>query len=286
MAVDAQWQLTFAGGGKQHTMPAAELVRWGAFAEPARGPVLVLADGGLLPAEVVKIDKERLTADSDLLGTLKIPLESLSGILFRLPAAGRGARPPPGPHPSPRPAATATACCLDNGDEVTGLVEGLDGDTLRITADVGPTDVAVRRILAVIFAPVAKQPPPRQDFRAWVGLERRQPAAGRQADPLRRLAGTDHGQPARRGRRPPPTWSRLQPLGGRAVYLSDLKPAAYHHVPYLNLSWPYHTDRNVTDGLLRCGGRLYLKGLGVHSAARAQLHAGRIVSPFSSGGGH
>ncbi len=86
IAADAQWQLTFSRGGKRQTMPAAELVRWGTFAEPARGPVLVLADGGLLPAEVVKIDKERLTAESDLLGTLKIPLESLSGILFRLPA--------------------------------------------------------------------------------------------------------------------------------------------------------------------------------------------------------
>ena len=39
-------------------------------------------------------------------------------------------------------------------------------------------------------------------------------------------------------------------------------------MPYLDLSWPYHNDRNVTGGLLRCGGRLYLKGLGVHSAAR------------------
>ena len=40
-------------------------------------------------------------------------------------------------------------------------------------------------------------------------------------------------------------------------------------MPYLNLPWPYHDDRNVTGGLLRCGGRLYLKGLGVHSAARS-----------------
>ena len=60
----------------------------------------------------------------------------------------------------------------------------------------------------------------------------------------------------------------LQPLGDRAVYLSDLKPAEYHQTPYLDLSWPYQTDRNVTGGLLRCGGRLYLKGIGVHSAAR------------------
>ena len=278
IAADAQWQLTFSSGDKRQTMPAAELVRWGTFAEPARGPVLVLADGGLLPAEVVKIDKERLTADSDLLGTLKIPLESLSGILFRLPAGaaardrllGRILRPGRG---------DSDRLLLDNGDAVTGLVEGLDGDTLRLTADVGPTDVAVRRILAVLFAPVAKQPPPRQDFRAWVGL----------SDGSRLLAGklilsggsleltTAAGQ----------TWKAaagdlvaLQPLGGRTVYLSDLKPAAYRHVPYLNLSWPYHTDRNVTDGLLLLRRPALFEGAWRPQRRPTQLCPRRIVSPF------
>ena len=36
--------------------------------------------------------------------------------------------------------------------------------------------------------------------------------------------------------------------------------------PYL--PWPYRADRNVTGGLLRCGGRLYLKGLGMHSQSQ------------------
>jgi hypothetical protein len=60
----------------------------------------------------------------------------------------------------------------------------------------------------------------------------------------------------------------LQPLGGRAVYLSDVKPADYRQTPFLDLPWPLQADRNVTGGMLRSGGRLRLKGLGVHSAAR------------------
>ncbi|MFH1919148.1 MAG: NPCBM/NEW2 domain-containing protein, partial [Planctomycetota bacterium] len=60
----------------------------------------------------------------------------------------------------------------------------------------------------------------------------------------------------------------LQPLGGRVTYLSDLKADGYRHVPFLDLQWPYRTDRNCSGGMLRSGGRLYLKGLGVHSAAR------------------
>ncbi|HUY36459.1 MAG TPA: NPCBM/NEW2 domain-containing protein, partial [Pirellulales bacterium] len=60
----------------------------------------------------------------------------------------------------------------------------------------------------------------------------------------------------------------LQPLGGRAVYLSDLKAESYRHVPFLNLGWPYRADACVTGSRLRAGGRMHLKGIGMHSASR------------------
>jgi hypothetical protein len=60
----------------------------------------------------------------------------------------------------------------------------------------------------------------------------------------------------------------LQPIGGRAVYLSDSEPAGYRHLPYLSIEWPYRLDRNVNGGLLRAAGQMYLKGIGLHSAAR------------------
>ena len=52
------------------------------------------------------------------------------------------------------------------------------------------------------------------------------------------------------------------------VYLSDLKAAGYRHIPYLQLSWPYRTDRSVLGARLRVGGRVFLKGLGMHSPSR------------------
>jgi len=74
----------------------------------------------------------------------------------------------------------------------------------------------------------------------------------------------------------------LQPTGGRAVYLSDLAPAEQHQTPFLptaspggkagiggaGLVWPHRPDRNVDGGLLRCGGRFYRKGIGVHASSR------------------
>ena len=54
----------------------------------------------------------------------------------------------------------------------------------------------------------------------------------------------------------------------RVAYLSDLQPASYVHVPFLSLAWPYRTDANVVGTQLRAGGRLYAKGIGMHSTSR------------------
>ena len=70
----------------------------------------------------------------------------------------------------------------------------------------------------------------------------------------------------------------LQTLGGQAVYLSDLKPVGYKHIPFLQLAWPYQADRNVSGDLLRAGGKLFLKGLGMHSASRLTYDLDRPAS--------
>ncbi len=60
----------------------------------------------------------------------------------------------------------------------------------------------------------------------------------------------------------------MRVLGGRAVYLSDLSPAGYKHVPYLDLPWSYEADRSVGGGRLRAKNVVYTKGLGMHSSSR------------------
>ena len=278
-AIDANWQITFAAGQQPRTMPAADLVAWGQCAEQGRAGGLVLADGGLVMADVVAADKEKLTADSEAFGTLKLPLETLSGVVFRWPSdrqkrdalVDRLAQ----------AGGESDRLLLDNGDELTGLITGIENDAIKLDADVGPIEVKIDRVSALIFNPALKikprpavAPPAAQTgrLRAWVGL----------ADGSRLLAGqiTLDGA-ALRIVADGQTWKTspkrlvfLQPLGGRCVYLSDLKPAEYHQTPYLDLPWPYRADRNVTGGLLRCGGRLFLKGLGVHSAARLTYSLG------------
>jgi hypothetical protein len=286
-AVDARWQLTLAVEGKTRVLPAADLVAWGRFCEPAKGPLVLLADGSLLPAKVPEADKDNLAIDSLPFGRQKVPLETLAGIAFHLPSdqQDRDRLLDRVLHAT----GDADRLLLINGDEVTGLVETLDAETVTIRAAVGPLKVETSRIAAVVFNPTLRQAVQRPPLTAWVGL----------SDGSRLLAGklllddaslrvtTLTGQ----------TWKTaakelvaLQPLGGRAVYLSDLKPAAFRYTPFLGdcpsfrpsengtvplgsaeqryLPWPYRADRNATGGGLRCGGRLYLKGLGTHSKSQ------------------
>jgi hypothetical protein len=279
--VDAGWLLTFDTEGKTRSLPAADLVSWGHCAESRRGPIVVLADGGLLVADVLSADKQSLSVDSGLFGPLKLPWESLAGVVFLLPA-GRQQRDLLLDRVL-RAQGASDRLLLANGDEVAGLVNGLKDRSVQLQTDVGPVQIESDRIAALILNPALRRPAGGPQPRAWAGW----------ADGSRLLVGqlvmdtsllrvTIAAQAAEKaagkaaGKTADATaWKTsaadlvfLQPIGGRATYLSDLKPAGYRHVPYLDLAWPFHNDRNVVGGRLRCDGRTYLKGLGMHSASR------------------
>jgi hypothetical protein len=264
VAADADWRLTFATAGGHQTIPAADLVRWGQCPEQSNAGCLVLADGSLLTAEVVAADKDRLTADSDLFGTLKLPLETLAGIVFHAPSDRRD-----------RDAildrlvradGQSDRLILDNGDELTGLFEGIAADTATLKTDVGRVEIKTDRIVAVLFNPALRRKPTTTAARSWAAFsDGSRLLATRLLVEGNALKITAVGQTFSAAR---PSLVFLQPLAGRVVYLSDLKPAEYRQTPFLALPWPYQPDRNATGGLLRAAGRLHLKGIGVHSAAR------------------
>ncbi len=291
-SVDARGNLFFNAAGKPRTLAAADLVTWGQLAELRKGPILVLADGGFLPAAVFTADKADLSVDSARLGTLKLPLGSLAGVVFRPP-----------PHPAELDALLGRIAqqqgqtdrlILDNGDELAGLVEteSLGSNTLKIKGNLGPVPVAVRRVVAVVFNPALRQQPAADHGymvpagAAWIGLSdgARLLAARLQLEgdslELTTLSGAKWKAAAE-----DLVFFMPRPASGcrgRAVYLSDICPSEYRFLPYLETKWPYKTDRNVTGGQLRCGGRLYLKGLGVHSAAVLRYKLDRPWSRFQA----
>ncbi len=273
-AIDSQWQVTFRCGQESRIVPAADLVAWGSFAEAGRTPLVILADGGLLVADVLEADKDKLTADSNLFGLVELPLDLVAGVVFHLPAdrherdllldrVGSAA-------------GDADQLVLTNGDEVAGRFQAIADDTIRLETDLGPLDVETHRTRALVFNP---------------GLLRRLEhpglhAGGGFADGSRLIADrlVVEGESLRIHLAGGLQWTAaseelvgMQPRGGRVTYVSDLEAADYRHLPFLDLAWPYRADRNVTGGLLRSGGRLYLKGIGMHSAARLTY---RLAEPY------
>jgi hypothetical protein len=269
VGADAQGQWTFAAGSLQKELSADEVVCWGTLAEPARGAVVVFANGGLLPGEPLSIDAGQLSLRSDSLGNVRLPLESLAGIVLAWPAQRAeqdrlvdrllGAE------------GTSDCVLLVNGDQVDAAVTGLSSREVRLDGDAGPVALPRGRLRAIAFNPALRSAPTKTTTRTWVGL-----ADGTLLLVDRLLVADSTVQFVLAGSAADATpWTAkidrvvfLQTAGGRAVYLSDRAVEGYQHVPFLDLAWPYHNDRNVLGGRLRAGGRTYLKGLGVHSAAR------------------
>lgn len=59
--------------------------------------------------------------------------------------------------------------------------------------------------------------------------------------------------------------TRLDFSLGRVVYLSDLEHEGVEHTPYFDTVWQYQRDKTNTGSPLRLGGRVFPKGLWIHS---------------------
>jgi hypothetical protein len=278
ISIDTKGQIVFRASGQKRQLPLGDLVVWGACPEPKRIPILVLADGGLLAADVLSSDKEFLLADSEIFGRLKIPWDQLAGAIFRL-----------SPTPKDRDAlfdriagadGGSDRLLLDNGDELAGLLEKIEPDAVELKTGVGAMDIELGRVAAIVFNPALRRKMSDDVARTWLGFDdgSRLPATGPRLDSSA-LQFSAFGQ----------TWTTaskhlvfLQPVSGSAVYLSDLKPGEYRFVPYLDLMWPYRIDRGVTGAWLRSGGILYPKGIGMHSAARLTYNLDQPYKRFQA----
>jgi hypothetical protein len=274
------WQLRFGSDGAPRELAAERLVVWGRFVEPRAGVHVVLADGGILIAGKVHIDREQLRGESQACETWSLPLELIAGMVLRPPNE------PAAVDAWLARIATANSASdrvlLDNGDELTGAVAGLDENGLSLETDAGKTKIAIDQVAAIIFNSTLVHKSRPSGLRAIVGLNDGsrlmviELAAANGRAKFKLAGGAD--LEAATG-----AIVCLQPLGGRAVYLSDLKPAGYRHVPFLQMSWPFQNDRNVLGGQLRAGGKPYAKGLGMHSPARITYDIGDSFRRFEAG---
>jgi hypothetical protein len=159
---------------------------------------------------------------------------------------------------------------LTNKDRVMGRLTALSGGSLALETAAGQVKLPLSRVEAVAFgtkeagsAPPSGTEPPRFVVGTRDGSVVYANAIRGNEDGLSIEAG---GLALAGGRLN--DVALLQSLGGRFKHLSDLEPDGFRHVPYLSIEWPYRRDRNVLGGPLSVGGKRYMKGIGMHSAAR------------------
>jgi hypothetical protein len=311
---------SFALEGKAKSLPLDELVYWGTLREPRRGPVVVFADGGLLAADVLGADKDRLDVDSESFGRLKLPLESLAGVIFRLPGTTAGRDRLVDRLGSAK--GDADRFFLENGDELAGTLDTLDEKNVKLQSESGEAVVETGRLVAVAFNPQLQVKPDEKSSRVLLGFSDgsrlfvsssalKGEGSEANAEPILQFSSFKQNF-----KTPAKSLVFLQPLSGRAVYLSTLidhcraneprptngrpemggktspqrinidaninKPAEFRHVPFLSIAWPYAMDRNVQGGMLRAGGRLSMKGIGMHSASRLSFELPPGVKRFQA----
>jgi hypothetical protein len=270
--------------GAVRTLPVAKLVRWGNPVAPRAKTIVVLADGGRIVTAAdwtggatVKLAGGDVVVVSDLWDEVRLARGSVSGIVFapqrraddreKLVAKVSG---------EPPQKVLADTVLLANGDQLTGKLTELDRGSLAIETRGGAVKAPLSRVEAIIFGGDRRRegavPSPGVSLKPkgkyLIGLRDgslvyataiRADEKGAEielADGVK-LKGGDAADIV-----------AIQLLDGVVSYLSDLDGADYRGVPYLSVKWPFTRDRNVLGEPIIVRGKRYLKGIGMHSAAR------------------
>jgi hypothetical protein len=295
--VDPDWTVVFRRQLKRRSLPVSDLVSWGAVRDRDSGTHVVLDCGSVLVGDMTAMDRDVVTVRGGLWPEIRLPKQRVRGIVFRPPL-----------DLLQRDLLFRRICTesrsddqllLDNGDQMSGRL----ADTMEAAAGASPPDAPPRTVAD------ASQPIPIHSSRvvavlfSGVPSETSTDGPGQPAStPPRVLAGVSDGSQLVvqriihekvallveltndlqvRCERPLPApegpWQdlvMLQPLTGKAVYLSDLEPLGHRHVPLFELAWPYFPDANVAGGRLRHRGTLFWKGIGMHSTSRLAFDLG------------
>ncbi len=266
-------ELRFATPDGETTFAIDDIVSWGAPGEADGGQIL-FADGSILVAEVSGLANEKLSAVSPTFGVLDLPLTQLAAVLLHPPT-----------DPWRRDALVGRLLAsggesdrllLENGDELSGTLISGDGASLKLNALIGTkesqaVDVPAQNVAAIVFNPALRARPRTPPSRSWLGLADGSLIRAESwtlDDKQCTIARPDGGQWKTISSSEPRAIQFVQPIDGRSRYVSDLTPEAYRHIPYLGREWLYQLDRTVGGARLRAAERLYVKGIGMHSAAR------------------
>jgi len=292
VSIDASGQLSFRIAGKKdqpseiRTLASEALARWGHPVAPKPQPMVLLADGGRLVTAAdwaggasVRMAGNNLLLLSDSWGESQVPRALVRGIVFaqqhRADERERLVERLMGAQPAAKPA-DADVVWLTNGDRLTGKLAELERGSLVFETAGASANVPLSRVEAIglanrrardaIESSTAPSPKGKGILAVSVQDGSLLYAKSVRADEKEVTIELANGVKLKGGAME--DLAGLQSLGGPFVYLSDIDAADYRHVPYLSIAWPYTRDRNVLGDPIAVRGKRYLKGIGMHSAAR------------------
>jgi hypothetical protein len=295
--IDREWNVSFKAGGKVRVVAAADLAYWGRYRDAEAGPQIVLADGGVIHADLLLLDDNRLVVgDATGLGRglwdeSALPRDALRAIILQPPAAAVERDPL-----LIELAAYNKAddrLLLDGGETVSGTViampsagrfapEGGQVDpsiTIVRRGNTEPLIVPAGKVIAVSFG--AAEPQRAESGRrvtAWLGLADgslvRAASIQVRGDVVSLvLSAGGELKTTLAGRDDPDKrfWDAvtcIEPSSPRVGWLSGLPSLGFKHIPFLSVERPLGLDRSALGTRLRAGGTVFRKGLGMPSASR------------------
>lgn len=290
--MDKEWNVTVRDEKGEHSASGADLIGWSRMgtsrpAYPA-GPHLVFANGDRLPGHVQSIDKDvvkfRTVLGRDSTGEvvreLAIPLSAVAVIWFRAPPLDSGEE----------WLARWTAerrrrdlVLLNNGDTRIGVVENMKSPTsaLSLKEDARSANIEPGHVVAIAMnTDLARSLRPRGPYARLVlangtRLSLLSGAADSKELTARTLFGANVMIPVSE-------ITALEVRQGKAVFLSDLKPKAYEHTPFLGVRWPVENDRSLVGQAIRLGGHVYDKGVALHSDSKLTYDLGGNYRRFET----
>jgi len=248
----------------------SSLLHWGKYENSQQTPRLCLTDGSILVAEPVEIVSKECVALSPLLGKLKVPRTDIVEIIFfeqETPVVNfDDSQSFPG---EPSEGGTTThSLTLLNGDRVQGKIESWNQERLVLETDVGPLSLETTSVASILFPTAAE----------GIATSRKPsklPVVGLTDGSLLHVSKLSVNNESASFlfysttiRCESQQVIYLQWVDPRVTFVSDLPVISYRNIPFLSLSWPYRLDQNVLGSSLRCNGRAFQKGVGVHSACR------------------
>jgi hypothetical protein len=249
------------------------------------GPLISFRDGELLRGRLLEAGETTARIEVAGLPQIEVPLEALRA--FRLREAHRedGIFEREAKGAPPR---TDTVFVRRSGLlRIAGSFKGLSSELLSLEYDGAVRRLSRQIVQGVIFAPVASarpEPDPAASFEVagagrlpayLAGIDR----SGEAAVALVRLPGAP---PEARVRLPLESLGVVSFQSDRLVFLSDLTPVLVEETPVIGRPFPYRKDQSVAGTPMALAGRVFRRGLGVHSRCVLEYAIDRQYRSFAA----